>query len=128
MPAARRWTTCWIPPGAGGKSGVRTRRRGLRDGRGPLRLIESAEPIGPQPESEQRPDLIAVVVASRCVLGRERGDCATVEVTLLVEHSAVELAPQYRREGAAQPLGGWHPERRLAVALAASCGQDVGGK
>src|SRR6185437_14379747 len=126
MPLANRWATTWMPPGAGGKSGVRISRRG----RLPPRLgeLEPMEAVGPQAQRQQRPQLIAVVAARVRVLTHEALDRLAVEIALLIEDAALELTAQRGRERPAQPLRRRHSEGGLAIGAPAPIRQEAGRK
>src|SRR5436305_14238667 len=109
IPAAIRCESTWIPPRAGGKSGVRTSSRGL-GGIGPK------QSVAPETEGKQPPEQVAVVVGAGEMLRRQTLGRGAVEPSLLVDRAAIELAAQRRGQGSSQPLRRGRVEGRLAKA------------
>src|SRR5204862_1725722 len=95
--SASRAPTCWIPPGAGGKSGVTRRTRNSDQ-------LPASNPVEPQPECQQRPDRIASVRVPSPMLGDERRGLVPVEPALGEGAPLGQLAIAERRQRAQQPV------------------------
>src|SRR2546426_12403103 len=81
----------WIPPNAGGKSGVRTSAL-TRSG------CVGDKPVEPGPEREQRPKDATPVHSAVQVLAHERSDRVTIEPAFSVEGAGTELLLEHGRE------------------------------
>src|SRR3984885_7382454 len=114
-PLASRCATSWMPPLAGGKSGVRISSR-ASPWLGCLRAIEPVEAVDPQAQRQQRPEHIAVIVGGRRMLAHEPAHGGSVEVALAVDRPPLELTLHDRCQRATQPLRRRNAKRRLAIA------------
>src|SRR4051812_20019923 len=90
---ATRSRTSWMPPTAGGKSGVISRTRGAT----PLLATEA---IQPEPEGEDRPKHGGRVGCRRLVPSHGRSDGAAIEPPLRKRPALGELAIEQRGERA----------------------------
>src|SRR4051812_18057236 len=104
-----RWTSTWIPPGRGGKSGLRTRTRGS--------AIAALQAIEPQAEREHGPDDLGVIGGAGAVLAHHPRHGGPIEPSAVVDGAAVELLVEQRGQRAAQPVLAGPAARALGAPL-----------